>query len=265
MRHGELNTGVIHNLVREDRVSRSIYTEPAIFDLEMERIFNNSWVYVGHDTQVPNPGDYFSTVIGQQPVLLARHVDGNAYLLHNRCGHRGALVCNRSHGNTGRTFRCPYHGWTFKTNGELQAAPLKSGYPDRYDLKQPEFGLMPIRLSIYKGFLFANASGDAPEFHLPDGMKACIDAIIDRAPGHEFEVHPSGHRYLFHGNWKAQIDNLCDLYHPPYSHESTTSREGRQFKRTARAEGAQIMDGSDDGKAIWDRMEIYAFEVAITS
>ncbi|MDC0033685.1 Rieske 2Fe-2S domain-containing protein, partial [Alphaproteobacteria bacterium] len=88
-------------LVQDGRVHRSVYTDPAIFALEMDRIFGQAWVYVGHDSQVPKPGDFITLTIGSQPVVMARHTDGKVYVIYNRCGHRGAKVCIENQGHAG--------------------------------------------------------------------------------------------------------------------------------------------------------------------
>ena len=95
----------IRELVKPDRVHRSVYLDESIFEMEMERIYARAWIYVGHASQVPEPGDFLTTRIGRQPVVLSRHEDGEIYVLFNRCGHRGAVVCNEPHGNA-RHFRC---------------------------------------------------------------------------------------------------------------------------------------------------------------
>ena len=94
----------------------------------MEHLFANTWVYVGHDSQVPNAGDYFGTTIGTQPVLMVRHTDGTVHVLHNRCPHKGTRITTETCGNTGKFFRCPYHAWSFRTDGSLLAIPLSKGY-----------------------------------------------------------------------------------------------------------------------------------------
>ena len=251
-------------LVRDDRVHVSVYQDPAVFQLEMENIFGRSWIYVGHESEVPNRGDFVTNQIGLQPIIVSRHRDGKVHVLHNRCGHRGAIVCNEERGNTGSSFRCGYHGWTFRTNGELLAAPLKNGYPECYDLRSKEFGLVPIRVESYRGFLFANLSARMDETfdlaaHL-GAMKDCIDALCDRAPEGEVDLSGGVQKYMLYGNWKAQIENLNDLYHPPYSHESTVRDDGRQFtRRMGDAQGPQIMD-SDERVSIWDRIGVWAFD-----
>src|SRR5262249_13400722 len=123
----ELSVEDLARLVEPDRVHRSIYVDPAIFDLEMERIFGRAWVIVGHESQVPNPGDYFTTIIGREPVIMVRQADGSIRVLYNRCGHRGAKIIGDRSGNV-RFFRCCYHGWTFRTDGQVHSVPMRHGY-----------------------------------------------------------------------------------------------------------------------------------------
>ena len=100
-------------LVQPDRVHRSVYADPQIFDLEMERIHEKVWIYCGHETQVPKAGDYYTVQIGRQPMIMVRGRDGKVHVLYNRCPHRGNMMCGDRNGNTGEFFRCSYHAWTF--------------------------------------------------------------------------------------------------------------------------------------------------------
>ncbi|HVA24347.1 MAG TPA: Rieske 2Fe-2S domain-containing protein, partial [Chloroflexota bacterium] len=106
----------IHDLVVESdhdfRVRTDVYTDPAIFELEMRRIFETTWVYVAHESEIPNPGDYVSTSIGLQPVIASRGDDGQVHVLLNRCRHRGSAVCRLERGHA-EQFKCPYHGWVY--------------------------------------------------------------------------------------------------------------------------------------------------------
>lgn len=129
-------------LVRPDRVHGSVYTSPEIFRRELEQIFRKGWVYVAHDSEVPEPGDYITRMMGQEPVIVARGKDGQVRVLANRCAHRGNRLCNAEQGNA-TSFRCPYHGWTFSNEGPLVAVPMKNGYADRYDSLRGELGLTP--------------------------------------------------------------------------------------------------------------------------
>ena len=133
--------GEIAKLIEPGRVHRSVYLDPDIFDLEMERIFGRTWIYVGHASQVPEAGDYFTTRIGRQPVIMCRHKDGEVYVLFNRCSHRGPMVCNLESGNAKR-FECLYHGWAYDTNGDLLAVPMPDGCAPDFDMK--EFGLARV-------------------------------------------------------------------------------------------------------------------------
>src|SRR3989454_366841 len=97
-------------LVQDDRIHASLYTDPRIFDDELERIFHRGWVFVGHDSEIPRPGDFVTRHVGTEPVIMVRGKDGAVSVLVNRCMHRGTLVCPADRGNA-RTFSCPYHGW----------------------------------------------------------------------------------------------------------------------------------------------------------
>ena len=236
-----------------------MFEDPAVFDLEMERIFGRAFVYVGHESQVPRPGDFVTGYIGRNPIVLVRHQDGKIHVLHNRCGHRGALVCNVANGNV-RRFRCPYHGWSFETNGDLHAIPGRAGYDSSFDLTAPEFGMMRVpRAAQYRGFVFASLASAGDAFLLPAPMQRCIDTIIERAPDGEIELAGGVHRYEFRGNWKAQVENILDHYHPAFSHELTIVAEGRQFTRSAGEDGGTPIFDDQGGISSWDRAEIVAF------
>ena len=122
------NVEAVRNLIRETEVHRDVYIDEEVFQLEMEHLFANTWVYVGHDSQVPNEGDYFGTTIGTAPILMVRHTDNTVRVLHNRCPHKGTRITTETCGNTGKFFRCPYHAWTFRTDGTLRQFRLRKGY-----------------------------------------------------------------------------------------------------------------------------------------
>ena len=114
-------------LVQDDRIHASLYTDPRIFADEIERIFHRGWVFVGHDSEIPHPGDFVTRHLGTEPVVMVRGKDGAVAVLVNRCAHRGTMVCTAERGST-RTFTCPYHGWTYDLGGELLGAPYPGGY-----------------------------------------------------------------------------------------------------------------------------------------
>ncbi len=117
-------------LIRRDKVHGSLYTDPAIFAEELRKIWYRSWVFVGHESEVAQPNDYVRKKLGLQDVIMTRDRDGELHLLLNRCAHRGNQVCDDAKGNAG-TFRCPYHGWTFRNTGELVGFPFFKGYGGR--------------------------------------------------------------------------------------------------------------------------------------
>ena len=118
----------LQRLVEPDRVHKSVYTDPAIFDAEMERIWERIWVYCGHESQVKHPGDYHAVQIGRQPMVMVRQADGHINVLYNRCPHRGVQLVGNQSGNTGNSFVCSYHAWSFHLDGSVRAIPLAKGY-----------------------------------------------------------------------------------------------------------------------------------------
>src|SRR5581483_7900958 len=114
----------LSSLVEPDRVRKEVYTDPAIFDLEMQRIHERVWIYCGHVSQIPNAGDYTTVQIGRQPMIMVRANDGGVHVLYNRCPHRGAMLCGDRAGNARDFFRCSYHAWTFEHDGRLRNIPM---------------------------------------------------------------------------------------------------------------------------------------------
>jgi len=229
------NAHEMGRLIEPGRVHRDVYTDPAVFELEMDRIFGRAWLFVGHTSQVPNPGDFITTQLGRQPVVMTRHRDGNVHVLLNRCTHRGAKVVNERKGNAPR-LTCCYHGWSFDTDGRLVAVPVPEGCAADFDKEQ--FGLARApRVGQYRGFVFTSLSPRGASFEDHIGpMKGNIDDLVDRAPAGELALDAGMHRYTYAGNWKLQVENVLDSYHVPFGHASTVNKQGVQF---ARREGDQ--------------------------
>ena len=208
-------------LVQPDRVHRALYTDPAIFELELERIFGRAWLVLGHESQIPAAGDYFTTRMGREPVIVVRHDDGSVTVLINRCAHRGSMVCAEGRGNVER-FVCPYHGWSYDRAGALKAAPFASGYAPG---KLAELRLHPVpRVSVYRGFIFASAapSGESlAQFLGP--ARASFDDFVDRAPGGELQVAGGVFKHAFNANWKLMLENHLDGAHPAWVHASSVA------------------------------------------
>ncbi|MGA6969191.1 MAG: Rieske 2Fe-2S domain-containing protein [Xanthobacteraceae bacterium] len=225
----------VAKLVEPGRVHREVYTDPDIFELEMERIFGRAWLFVGHASQVPQHGDYITTELGRQPVIMVRHRDGSVHVLLNRCTHRGAKVVNDRTGNAAR-LTCCYHGWSYETDGRLATVPVPEGCAADFD--KAAFGLARApRVEEYRGFLFASLAEKGLSFEDHIGaMKGNIDDLVDRAPDGELALDAGMHRYVYGGNWKLQVENVLDSYHVPFGHASTVNKQGVQF---ARREGDQ--------------------------
>jgi phenylpropionate dioxygenase-like ring-hydroxylating dioxygenase large terminal subunit len=222
----------ISSLLRLDEgfVHSDVYTSPSIFEREIEQIFHRGWVYVGHDSEIPNNGDYVLRWIGRQSVIMNRDSHGNVHLFMNRCRHRANSVCQFEHGNSA-FFRCAYHGWTYKNNGDLVGLPYEQGaYEPQLD--KADFALVPApRMSIYRGFVWGSLAETGPSLdeHLGLSAKRAIDLFCDHSPEGEITVRHGATKSVIYANWKFQGG---DGYHPPFTHQADfntirSQREGR--------------------------------------
>jgi phenylpropionate dioxygenase-like ring-hydroxylating dioxygenase large terminal subunit len=210
------------SLVRDDQVHHSVYTDPAIFDLEMQRLFGRAWLLLGHESQIPNEGDYLATRMGREPVIATRHGDGAIHVLINRCTHRGSIICHQATGNA-KQFVCPYHGWAFDTNGDLRSVPVAQGYGAGAPAMFSGRGLVRVpRIRTYRGFIFASLASDGPtlEEFLGEAISS-LDDLVDRAPGGEVEIAGGVFKHAYNGNWKLVLENHLDGVHPNYVHASS--------------------------------------------
>ena len=208
-------------LVQPDRVHRSVYADPAIFELETERLFGRAWLILGHDSQVKAPGDYFTTRMGREPIVVVRSEKNEISVLINRCAHRGSMVCAEGRGNTER-FVCPYHGWSYDRTGALRAVPFGDGY-SKQTLSDLRLKAVP-RIETYRGFIFASLAptGEPLESFL-GAAKASLDDFVDRAPGGELEVAGGVFKHAYNGNWKLMLENHLDGAHPAWVHASSVA------------------------------------------
>lgn len=205
-------------LVREDHVHGSLYTDPAIYQAELQKIWYRTWVYVGHESEVPNANDYVMKSIGPEPILMTRDKSGRINLLHNRCPHRGNRVCMTEKGNA-RSFTCPYHGWTFGNDGALRGYPFPSGY-EGADRSQLGLGKV-ARVASHRGFVFGSFAeeGESLLEHLGAAAGA-IDALCLNSPEGEVEVTAGYLKHKVKANWKFLVENETDGYHPSFVHAS---------------------------------------------
>ncbi|MFE1600410.1 benzoate 1,2-dioxygenase large subunit [Methylobacterium sp. ID0610] len=210
------------------RCRRDIFTDPDIFELEMRHIFEGNWIYLAHESQIPNPNDYLTTVMGRQPVVITRSRRGELAAFVNACSHRGAMICRHKRGNKA-TFTCPFHGWTFSNGGKLLKVkdPEGAGYPESFNRDGSHDLTRVARFESYRGFLFGSLNPDVKPLaeHLGEAARI-IDMIVDQSPD-GLEVLRGASTYVFDGNWKLQTENGADGYHVSATHwnyAATTSR-----------------------------------------
>jgi len=218
------NPRAIQELVRPDCVHRDVYRDAELFDIEMEQLWRNTWVYVGHDSQVPAAGDFYSTQLGREPVIMVRGADERVRVLPNRCAHKGTQLVSAVHGKChGGVLRCPYHGWIYRLDGSLRNVPLKAGYEGTDFAGSPAArGLPEIESVNYRGFVFAKLAAGGPGFTEYFGESlTSIDNMVDRSPAGRLEVAGGVLRYLHDCNWKLFVENLNDAMHPMVAHESS--------------------------------------------
>ena len=218
------NPQALRALVRPSEVHRALYLDPALFELEMRQLWRNTWIYLGHDSQVPHPGDFYSTQIAREPLIMIRGADGRVRVLPNRCAHKGTKLLGAVSGKCpGGTIRCPYHGWTYRLDGSLRTVPLKSGYEGTgFEQSEAARGLREVCAVNYRGFVFVRLAAEGPDFHDYFGESlSSIDNMVDRSPAGRLEVAGGVLRYLHDCNWKMFVENLNDAMHPMVAHESS--------------------------------------------
>jgi len=240
MRHAHRYTGqpeAIAALVRDNEVHKDCYIDDELFALEMRHLFANTWVYVGHASQVPNPGDYYATTVGDQPMVMVRLPEGgpagDITVLHNRCLHKGVQLVPEGAGHAGRMFRCPYHAWTYKLDGALQSQPLRQGYEHTgFELCEASRGMPRAGgVQVYRGFVFCRLAPEGIGFEDYFGQSlSTLDNMVDRSPEGKLEVAGGVLRYMHRCNWKMLVDNQTDTCHPMVAHESSAGTAVRVWQ-----------------------------------
>ncbi|MEC9341091.1 MAG: aromatic ring-hydroxylating dioxygenase subunit alpha [Pseudomonadota bacterium] len=195
-----------------------MYVDPEIYQREMERIFGRCWLYLVHESQIPRPGDYFRTWMGEDDVLVVRQKDGTIRAFLNTCTHRGNRLCRADRGNAS-AFSCNYHGWAFTIDGSLAAVPLEQeAYNGQLD--RGRFGLVEVdRVESYKGLVFGCFSTEAPDLrdYLGD-MAWYLDVWLDAMPGGS-ELIGATMKVEIPCNWKLPVENVSgDGYHLGWAH-----------------------------------------------
>ena len=199
------------------RVHRSSLVSQDIYELELRRIFDRCWLYLGHESEIPNPGDYVRRVVAERPLFFARNRDGQLQVFHNTCPHRGALICRTDQGNA-QVFQCFYHAWSFDTSGDLIGMPDIEGYGPDFD--RTEMGLRSPRFDSYRGFIFVCFDEETVslEEYLA-GAAEYLDLVADQAVD-GMHVIPGSNRYTIKANWKLLAENSIDGYHAIPTHQT---------------------------------------------
>ncbi len=186
------------------------YRSPVVYRQELDSVFFRSWLYAGHVSQVPNPGDYFLYAIAEESVIVVRGEDGAIRALINSCRHRGSRVCEAAAGH-GKAFVCPYHGWTYGTDGSLRAARHMDAMPA---FRKEEHGLKQARVAVRFGLIFINFDPDAYDFN------ESLQQVDAQLGPYRLERAKIAHRqtYPVEANWKIALGNYLECYHCETAH-----------------------------------------------
>ncbi|MBP6563810.1 MAG: benzoate 1,2-dioxygenase large subunit [Neisseriaceae bacterium] len=232
------------------RLHRQAFTDEALFALEMTHIFEGNWLYLAHESQIPNVHDYYTTTMGRQPILIARNKEGVLNAFINACSHRGAMLCRHKKGNKA-TYTCPFHGWTFNNSGKLLKVkdPKEAGYPEGFNQEGSHDLKQIAHFENYRGFLFGSLNPDSMPLSAYLGEAAkIIDMIVDQSAD-GLEVLRGASTYTYDGNWKLQAENGADGYHVSavhWNYAATTAH--RKEKDVSGADPIRAMSASGWGK-----------------
>ena len=218
MAEGSIYEGLVDDDRKKElfRVNRRAFTDPDILEAEKRNVFAKSWLYVGHESEIPQPGSFVRRKVAWRPVIMVRDDEGTIRVLYDTCPHRGNTVCREAAGQT-RRFQCFYHGWSFNTRGELISTPDSAGYGPGFDRRN--FGLAsPPRVESYHGLVFMSLQPNIVDLKTYLGPAIpYLDLILDYSD--ENEIVPGQQSYSMRANWKLLVENSIDGYHAMMTHE----------------------------------------------
>ena len=244
------------------KVHRSSMVAPEIYELERRRIFDRCWLYLGHESEVPNPGDYARRMVAERPLFFARNRDGELAVFHNTCPHRGALICRTDRGNA-QVFQCFYHAWSFNTAGELIGMPDISGYGPDFD--RGAMGLRSPRFDSYQGFIFVCFDRETESLReYLAGAAEYLDLVADQAAD-GMQVIPGSNRYTIKANWKLLAENSIDGYHALPTHQTYFDYMAREAGGNVPAIGDRRGFGRSlgNGHGVMENDAIYGRPIAM--
>ena len=210
------------------QLDHRIFTDPDMYQEELEKIFGRTWLMIGHESLLPKPNDFFLTYMGEDPVVLTRDEQGTLHAFLNMCRHRGNRIVRAEIGNA-KAFMCPYHGWTYTNDGHLARVP---GEQEAYygKLQRECLGLVEARVETYAGIVFATWDPAAPtlEAYLGDA-RWYLDVLFNRLDCGTEALGPV--KWIEPVNWKTPVDNCSDNYHVPTSHRASMIVQARHLGR----------------------------------
>ncbi len=203
---------------------RAYYTDPAIFEQDLERVLLRHWFCAGHASSLAATGDFFLVDMGRESVILSRTADGAIHALANVCRHRGSRVCVARSGNAAAGFICPYHAWAYGLDGRLRAArEMPEGF------SREGMGLRPLAVRVLEGLIFVSFAAEPP------ALDDVALALADAAGTHGWAKAKVAHRASFaiNANWKLAVENYMECYHcqpahPEFARRHVYARPARQ-------------------------------------
>lgn len=241
-----------------------VFSDPDVYRLEMDAVFNTCWLFVAHESEIPAPGDYVTRYMGEHPVIVTRDEHGQIRVLLNVCRHRGMRLCRADLGNASH-FRCPYHGFTYKNNGELIGIPFQQEIYGA-DLDKSKFGLIRARVDAYAGLVFATWNERAePLRQYLGAMTWYLDLLAGRA---DMEVVGPPLRHEMATNWKLPSENFAsDAYHTLHTHASVaeigltpSAKWGKDGYHISAGNGHAVMLGTPAARFIFSPELLPEFE-----
>ena len=206
------------------RIPFWVYTNEDIHKQELQKLFyKDHWCYVGLEAEIPQPGDFKRTVIGERSVIMVRHEDNSIYVVENVCAHRGMRFCREKHGNA-KSFTCPYHQWNYDLEGNLQGVPFRRGVKQdgkvkggmSKDFKTSDHGLTKLLVAVRGGVVFASFDHDIESFE--DFLGPTMLSYFDRMFNGRKLTLLGYNKQRIPGNWKLMQENIKDPYHPGLLH-----------------------------------------------